>query len=376
MKILVICQDYPNSRNPSVMTFAHARDVSYREFGHEVEVLSFAAKTAYERDGIPVFPEIGLNRHVGEFDVWVMHMPNLRNHLRWLLKHRAMLKRLIMIIHGHEFITWTSCVPQVFPIAWNWKTVLKQWAGYCYDWLKLKIWRIYFQTRLGRRTSLIFVSDYILKEAERCIGVSFDNLGIEHKVIHNPIHRAFEGNRYTQPTSPLADFVTIRPFDEPKYGVDIVCRFARSHPRYTFHIHGRGEYFKHCQPPPNVTVIEQFYPPQELPKLLGQYRCALLPTRWDSQGVLMCEIAAFGMPLLVSDLEICRQMVGTFPNVGFFSNDLTEETLRIPFSNKASMAVSRFCGTVLAQQELDYFISSRAKGQESIRARSPSIPST
>ena len=43
-------------------------------------------------------------------------------------------------------------------------------------------------------------------------------------------------------------------------------------------------------------------------------------TRTDAQGVMMCEMATFGMPLITSDISVCHEVFDGFNGVGFISN--------------------------------------------------------
>lgn len=45
-----------------------------------------------------------------------------------------------------------------------------------------------------------------------------------------------------------------------------------------------------------------------------------MPTRRDSQGVMSCELATFGIPVITSDLNVCKEMFATFKNVRMYSN--------------------------------------------------------
>jgi hypothetical protein len=46
-----------------------------------------------------------------------------------------------------------------------------------------------------------------------------------------------------------------------------------------------------------------------------------MPTKLDAQGVMMCEMAYYGIPILVSDLPVCREMLNDFDNVKFIDNN-------------------------------------------------------
>jgi glycosyltransferase involved in cell wall biosynthesis len=46
-----------------------------------------------------------------------------------------------------------------------------------------------------------------------------------------------------------------------------------------------------------------------------------MPTRTDAQGVMMCEMATFGMPVITSDMDVCHEVLGEFDNVRFIQPD-------------------------------------------------------
>ena len=84
-----------------------------------------------------------------------------------------------------------------------------------------------------------------------------------------------------------------------------------------FHLYGDGRYFEHFPPPPNLKVFRRFIDQKDIPDLLDRYRAAAMPTRLDSQGVMACEMATYGIPLITSDLDVPRQMLKGFGNVRF-----------------------------------------------------------
>ena len=329
MKILVVCQDYPRVDNKSVMAFVHSRNLYCKELKHSVEVLSFQCDSSYLWDGISVFPESDFSKdRLRRYDATFLHMPNLRNGLRFLWRYRSALVRPCLVIHGHELLNWTRYVPKLRDLSPS--ESMRRGGHRAYDEAKLLVWRWFFKTQQLPKLRVLFVSQWMKEQAERSLQMSFDALGIPNTIVHNPIHPAFVRNTFDPHRNKIADFVTIRSFDDPKYGLDIVREIAFKHPAHSFHVFGEGEFFR-CNPPPeNLKVFYQRFAQIDLPSHLNKYGCALLPTRVDSQGVFMCEVASMGMPILVSDLAICREMVGDFKNVGFFANDNPGFDLQIP----------------------------------------------
>ncbi|NJL24159.1 MAG: glycosyltransferase family 4 protein [Calothrix sp. SM1_5_4] len=356
MKILVVVQAYPTEIYPYSMAFVHARNVMYQQLGHKVDVMSFSAELAYQWNGVNVCTESDMEKtSIEAYDAVIFHAPNLRNHLRFWWKYRSRIHNLIFIVHMTEWISRWMYAPKPYSFL-GWKSrYLKPSMNRIYDFIKLKIWRWFLVGRKAESLRIIFVSDWIRAAASRSMGLDFSELSFPTYVIHNPIHPAFAARSY-KPTEPMeADVVTIRPFDDSKYGVDVACRMAESRPDLTFHIFGKGRFFMHYKAPSNLKVIDKIFPQHEIPDILMKYRMAALPTRLDSQGVLMCEIAAMGMPLLVSDLPICREMVGQFPNVGFIDND--RPTVEVPqiAVEQAKSCSGKFLASNTVERELEVF---------------------
>lgn len=352
MKLLVICQDYPNTRSRDVSAFVHTRNREYLARGHRVSVLSFAAAAAYAWDGIEVFSE-DVVPDVGDFDACVFHAPNLRNGYRFLWRHRRRFKKVCFVNHGHEFLNWFNYLPAPYAFDLSPARRLRRAVQFVYDRFKLRVWAWFFRRYRAHAPGVILVSASMRAEVERDMRIDFDRLGVLNTVINNPIHPAFTERVYQTPVRPDADFVTIRSFDNPKYAIDLVAECARLNPGRSFHVYGAGRYFDFYPPPPNLTVIKQKFAQADLPALLGRYRAALLPTRQDTQGVMMCEAACFGMPLWTSDLKVCREMIGHLQNVRFFDNHDLPGDLAPPPPNPRPDA-ARFAMDQTVARELDF----------------------
>lgn len=68
--------------------------------------------------------------------------------------------------------------------------------------------------------------------------------------------------------------------------------------------------------------------PCGLPLTIDKSKCALMLTRRDTQGVMSCELATYGIPLITSDLPVCKEIFRNVPNVSFISNDVDWEDLK------------------------------------------------
>ncbi len=318
-KVLVICQNYPSRENPFSQPFIHNRlKEFYKVF--DLSVVSFAATESYEMDGIKVYSEKDFSKHFGmtTFDSLISHAPNIRNHYRFILRNFFNFMNILFIFHGYEVIDIQKRI-------YNQPTQLKFPHPYpliskIYHKLKLPITSLFLSIlKTLKKCNFIFVSQELLKEATEDLKCNLFKNEKDTFVVNNPINSIFNSTSY-QPTNEF-DFICIRPFDDPKYGIDIFIKLAEYNPEFSFHLHGKGTLPVFKTWPSNLKVFHKYISPMELPSILNKYRAAILPTRWDSQGVLACEIATLGMPLLTSELPVCKEMLSDLKNVIFINNN-------------------------------------------------------
>lgn len=364
MKILVLSEAYPSPERMYAMGFVHSRSLEYLRLGHEVTVLSFAAQEAYEFEGVKVCSESdvrALPDAGAAFDVIFSHAPNLRHHLR-LLDDFAPLP-LVFFLHGHEVLLTLRHYPAPFAFDRSLRQRMGRLLRAAYDPVKLFAFRR-FCTRersRGRRLGLVFVSQWMQRETIACSPWIASARGLPMRIIPNAVNRVFIDGHYAPVAQPDADFICIRPFDNPKYAVDRVAEWARACPQRSFHVFGSGRYFDFNPPPANLTVIRRFIAQRDIPALLDRYRACAMPTRLDAQGVMGCEMATYGIPLFTSDLDVTREVLGGFDNVRRLGADDADtgrvelELLDLPPALPVDDPVRhRFHGPRLAAEELAF----------------------
>jgi hypothetical protein len=96
---------------------------------------------------------------------------------------------------------------------------------------------------------------------------------------------------------------------------------AESYPGFTFRVIGKGNFFNTVPIPKNLIWLDTFLKPSELILELNESRCALMPTRLDAQGVMMCEIASFGMPIISSNLAIVNEVLDGYSGFRVIDNN-------------------------------------------------------
>ena len=188
-----------------------------------------------------------------------------------------------------------------------------------YDTLKLYVWRGFFQ-KYQQKIVLIFVSTWMKEKFRKYVRLNPDLFNTY--VIANNIGMIFEKQNY-DPNSPKPyDFITIRSnLDGSKYAIDFVNQLAAFNPNLKFLVIGRGQFFQHYAKAKNLTWLDTNLEHSGIVQYLNQAKCALMPTRTDAQGVMTCEMASFGIPVITSNIDICQELALHFQNLILVEND-------------------------------------------------------
>lgn len=116
--------------------------------------------------------------------------------------------------------------------------------------------------------------------------------------------------------------------DDSKYCIDLVNELALKYPEYIFLIIGRGKFYKIHSIPSNVIWVDKALKHDEMMEYIDQSRCGLLMTREDTQGVMTCELAEYGIPVITSDIDVCEEICGDLSNVSRISNQIEKVDLK------------------------------------------------
>ncbi|MCS0296606.1 glycosyltransferase family 4 protein [Vibrio alginolyticus] len=350
IRILVMVEDYPREEKPYAMGYVHSRSIEYIKRGISVDVLCFSASQEYTYEGVNI-KSCSSCIEWNDYAAVVSHAPNIKNHFNLLNKHIKKIKNLIFFFHGHEIMKMNEYYPKPYPELFIPKDYFKSIFSLVYDRVKLKYIK-YFINANQEKIKCIFVSNWMKEVAFTCLGVK--KLPVSHYVIPNPINTIFTKSSYKNPDNKKV--ITIRPFDNPKYGIDLVLNVAKVNPSFEFHIYGSGTYLDKVYTPDNVKVIKGFIEQKNIPMLLNDYEFALMPTRLDAQGVMMCEMATYGITTITSDLPVCYENLSDYKNVFFMSNNIDEVIdLKVINHNDESVNVNKFMPSSIVDKELIVF---------------------
>lgn len=324
MKTLVITTDYPTNQNPGMLRYVHTRNLYYQKDGICVTVLNFNAQRDYVFQGIKVITYKSFVKDSQGYDILVSHAPNIRFHYRFLKSFENQFPKIVIFFHGHEVLKINKVYsPPYGYIKKNW--VIKILIQDLYDKSKLFLWRKYLP-RIIHKTKLVFVSKWMFDEFLKWVKIPKALLEDSYSITYNGVGEIFEKNNYVMDAEKEFDFITIRPnLDGSKYAIDIVRDLAIANPEEKFLIIGRGKFFNHFSIPKNITRIEKVLNHDEIIEYLNKSRYALMPTRTDAQGLMACEMATYGIPLVTSDIPVCHEIFDDFQHVGYIDNVIQRE---------------------------------------------------
>ena len=320
MKILVLTQAYPTPEGDVSLTYVRTRNVFYKSQGAHVDIINFNTNDEYKMDGLNVYPLEWFNKEYASFyDLLICHAPNLRSHYKFLKKYGYLFPKKVFFFHGHEVLKKTKVYPK--PYYYVKKNIFRNLIQDVYDDLKLRIWRTYFKKNHDS-CHLVYVSNWMRNEFYKWVRINPFILEGHEYITYNSVGETFEKNSFQLKAQKKYDFVTIRSvLDGSKYAIDIVNNLALNNPAYKFLIIGKGDFFKYYKKAPNITWIDKQINHQEMLEFLNESNCALMPTRTDAQGVMMCEMAAFGIPVITSDIPVCHEVFDKLETVCYIDNN-------------------------------------------------------
>ena len=320
-KILVIATAYPTDSNPAMLMYIHTRNLFYSKAGMDVTVLNYSSPEDYIFQGINVISYETFKRNPQGYTTLVAHAPNIRFHYKFLKRYQKYFERIVFFFHGHEVLKINKVYSEPYSFVKK-NSIIVRIAQDVYDEFKLFVWRKYLP-KILQKSNLVFVSNWMYDEFLKWVKIPKELLLGKTSITYNGVGEIFEKETYNTGITKEFDFITIRPnLDGSKYAIDIVRKIALENPDMKFLVIGKGEFFSHYPAPENMTRIEKIFNHQEIVEYLNKAKYALMPTRTDAQGLMACEMATFGIPLITSDIPVCHEIFNKFSSVAFIDNDM------------------------------------------------------
>ena len=317
-KLLVICNAYPSEQALYRNGFIHRRVKAYKEAGLDVEVFynhePVQQAYEYEFDGVRVTVgnEGALELHVAsnDFDGYLIHFAEPQR-IRPLQKLNVN-KPVIVWVHGFEAEAWYRRWFNFINTSEDIKAALEKKDTY---YLKQNAFFHDLMTEEKLNVSFVNVSKWFQKYVvEPDNGAEFRNSTVIPNLVDEEVfpYREKEDNKRFK-------ILSIRPFASLKYANDqtVGAILELSKRPYfkalSFTICGSGPMFNQTVEPlrqfDNVKLENRFFTQEEIRDLHAEHGIFLSPTRFDSQGVSMCEASSSGLVTISSEVAAVPEFI-------------------------------------------------------------------
>jgi len=313
--ILIVSPSYPSEQNKYFCGFVHSRLKEYKKNN-----IHFDLAVIHVYDETSIYNYEGITVVKGGFDLLTEILQN-RSYKKILVhffdeKYAKVLDRedlsstqLYLWVHGPETLYWdwnyfvTPYFSQAEPLDEKMKVLFSE---------KNKIIKKY---NLKQNVHWIFVSEWIKQRSEQLINIDFNNYTIIPNFVDSAVFK------YRKKTKDLRKSIfMLRSFDNiNKYSVDIAVRaiiYLSRKPVFkelTFNIYGTGSYYNELLSPlkdfSNVNLFPYFLSHSEISEAHEKNGIALFPSRYDAQGVSMCEAASSGLVVVGTNLKAIEEFI-------------------------------------------------------------------
>ena len=312
---LIITPSYPTEENRYFAGFVHSRAIEYKKQGLNFDV---AVVYDYKNYSEYTFENIQASR---------MTTQNLR-HLLQKKSYKNILihffdERYFNVLEGLDLEETNIFIWVHGPETLYWDTPLMVGRYFeKYDEITADQRREFEKRdeiirKYNKKTNVkwIFVSDWIKDESEKLINIKFNNYEIIPNIVDTETFTYKEKTPIEQ-----KNIFMLRRFDNiNKYAIDVAIRaileLSRRHDfnKYSFNIYGKGDYYDELTEPiknfSNVNFYTGFYTHQQISEIHKQNGIALFPTRYDAQGVSMCEAGSSGLVVISSENDAIKEFI-------------------------------------------------------------------
>ncbi len=299
-EILVVCADYPHKDLLYGGAFIPPRVRAYKKAGYNVSVC-IAKYPEGSRETI-IEENEGVKIYIGDFTllekrlrevnpgVIVAHSPIMQNYNTF--KKLQVEDRLVLIFHGFE-------VRDVGHLYYNFdERILNNLNGILQMDLNRK--QVALDAFRDKSIAKVFVSNFFKDLVVKDIAVAPFNAHVISNLIEGDI---FDYRKKTK--EDRLKIFSVRPYDNKNYGgdliVDTVLKLSEKEffNELSFHIQGFGKKFAQMTAKlrkfENVKIVEGILKRADIAALHKQYGIALIPTRFDTQGVSVGEAMSSGL---------------------------------------------------------------------------------
>lgn len=300
MKLAIITPRYPKENDPYNHMFVHVRAKYFKELGNEVVIFVPSSKRysySYEGVDVKLMSNQQIIKEFDRFDLLYLHLLNnyfgsksgcypIYNDIR---KNK---RTFAIFIHGSEILKYPD---YLFDFSFSLRGILKY--IYLNFWNSAKMSIFLKDANKRQNAAFIFPSKWMKEHTESILKIKLKNSNIIPNGIDTDLFKFSDSyeNRYK--------LLMIRPLTDLKYGFDIAIETVRHLPsEFKLTIYGKGKYENYCRElitkyglNERVVIINKYIDRCEIPNIFKDYGGFIATTRFDSQGVIMCEAMSSGL---------------------------------------------------------------------------------
>ena len=312
---LIITPSYPSEENKYLCGFVHARVKAYKKAGLKFDLIcahGYLNTSKYSFEGINVlktsFNDLRKILLKKKYKKIFVHFFDDKYSNVFNACDLADTK-LYLWVHGPETLYWDwprFTTPYFAPLP-----ELNDGQRYMFQ----KNDTMIKSYNNNPNVTWVFVSEWIKNQSEKLINIKFN----QYKVIPNYI----DENNFTYIEKKVEQrnkIFFIRRFDNiSKYAIDVNIKtiLELSHreifDELEFNIYGTGDFYDTLIKPvknfKNVHLHREFYTQKEIADIHKNNGVALFATRYDAQGVSMCEAAMSGLAVVGSKNEAIEEFI-------------------------------------------------------------------
>ncbi len=327
MKVLLIANGYPSDNDLYNNGFIHRRVNSYIKHGVDVDVFVFDSqkKNKYTFQGVSVqvgaSVELEIKFASKDYQCIFVHFMLVR---MWeAIKDVSQDVRIFVWVHGYEVEAWhrryfnflSSKDAMINAVKWK----------YEFNDPQIELFRGLNESK-DHNITFVHVSDWFRKHVVEC------DMAMSSKsfvTIPNPVDPHVFSYRQKKVSDRLK-ILSIRPYASQKYANDLTVKTILELSKHElfdeleFLLVGDGALFFETIEPvmhfKNVKYYKGFLTQERIASLHKEFGIFLCPTRWDSQGVSMCEAMASGL-VVISNMSSAIPEFVTHEKDGFLAQE-------------------------------------------------------
>lgn len=313
--ILIVTPSYPTEENKYFGGFVHSRVKAYKESGIQFDLVcahDYPNTCTYNFEGIDVTRTnfFGLRQILSKKKYRTILLHFFDDRYAQILDACDMSEtNLYFWIHGPE------------TLYWDWSKMTDLYFTQETQLNDLFIQKFKNNDNLIKRYNgypnvhWVFVSEWIKQHSEELINIKFNNSVVIPNYVDEKNFDFVEKN----PELRKKVFFVRRFENISKYAIDINVRTILELSRreffddLEFNIYGTGEFYDTLIEPikdfPNVKLHKNFLTHKDISKVHKENGIGLFATRYDAQGVSMCEAAMSGLAIVSSQNEAIAEFL-------------------------------------------------------------------